>query len=85
VTYRVVFTPEAEEELAELYHYIAGASSPDIAASYTEAIITYCEELTQFPHRGTTRDDIRPGLRTTTYKKRSVIAFAILDNGASTR
>ena|SRR5699024_1097994 len=28
-----------------------------------------------FPHRGTVRDDIRPGLRTIGYKKRVVIAY----------
>jgi plasmid stabilization system protein ParE len=77
MSYRVVFTPEAEEQLTALYHYIAEAASPDIAAQYTEAIIGYCENLCVFPHRGTMRDDIRPGLRVTNYKKRAVIAFAV--------
>ena len=43
--YRVVFSPEAEEQLAALYCYIAAAASPDIAARYTEAIVTYCETI----------------------------------------
>jgi toxin ParE1/3/4 len=51
--YRVVFSPEAEEQLAALYRYIAAAASPDIAQRYTEAIITYCEGLRNFPLRGT--------------------------------
>lgn len=75
--YRVVFSPEAEEQLAALYCYIAAAASPDIAVRYTEAIVTYCESLQTFPHRGTKRDDIRPGLRITNYKKRAVIAFDV--------
>ncbi|MDY0014352.1 MAG: type II toxin-antitoxin system RelE/ParE family toxin [Rhodocyclaceae bacterium] len=75
--YRVVFSPEAEEQLAALYRYIAAAASPDIAARYTEAIVTYCESLQTFPHRGTKRDDIRPGLRITNHKKRAVIAFDV--------
>lgn len=75
--YRVVFSPEAQEQLAELYRYIADAASSDIAARYTEAIVSYCESLRTFPHRGTMRDDIRPGLRITHYKKRSVIAFDV--------
>ena len=37
--FRVVFSPEAEEQLAALYRYIAAAASPDIAALYTEAIV----------------------------------------------
>jgi toxin ParE1/3/4 len=75
--YRVVFSPEALEQLAELYRYIAEAASPDVAAHYAEAIVSYCESLRTFPLRGTQRDDVRPGLRITNYKKRAVIAFDV--------
>lgn len=75
--YRVIFSPEAEEQLVTLYHYIADAASPDIAARFTDAIVTHCEGLRTFPHRGSQRDDIRPGLRVTNYRKRVVIAFAV--------
>jgi toxin ParE1/3/4 len=75
--YPVVFTPEAEEQLAALYRYIAIAASPEIALRYAGAIVTYCEGLQTFPHRGTRRDDIRPGLRITNYKGRTVIAFDV--------
>ena len=77
MNYRVVFSPEAAEQLAELYRYIAEAAAPDVAAQYTEAIVSYCESLRTFPLRGTQRDDVRPGLRITNYKKRAVIAFAV--------
>ena len=75
--YHVVFTPEAQEQLAAFYRYIAAAASPEIAERYTSAIVTYCEGLQTFPRRGIRRDDIRPGLRITNYKKRAVIAFAV--------
>ena len=61
--------PEAEKQLVALYSYIAAAASPDIAVRYTEAIVSYCESLCSFLHRGTIRDDVRPGLRITNYKK----------------
>lgn len=77
MSHRVVFSPEAQEQLAQLYRYIAEAASPDIAAQYTEAIVSYCESLRTFPLRGTQRDDVRPGLRITNYKKRTVIAFDV--------
>lgn len=77
MSYSVVFTPEAEEQLVALYRHIATAASPNIAARYIEAIVSYCESLCTFPHRGTMRDDVRPGLRTTNYRKRAVIAFHI--------
>jgi plasmid stabilization system protein ParE len=75
--YRVVFAPEAEEQLADLYRYIAGAASPAISERYVNAIIGYCETLETSPLRGAQRDDIRPGLRITNYKGRTVIAFAV--------
>jgi len=56
MSYRVVFTPEAQEQLAELYRYIAAAASPNIAARYTDAIVGHCESLHVFPHRGTLRE-----------------------------
>lgn len=73
--FRVVFSPEAEEQLAALYNYVADAASPDIAAAYTESIIRHCESLHTFPLRGVARDDVRPSLRVTHYKKRTIIAF----------
>ena len=78
--YRVVFRREAVQHLEELHNYIVDAGSPENAARYTEAILTYCEGLSDFPHRGSARDDIRPGLRTVGYKKRVIIAFAVLDD-----
>ncbi len=76
--YTVVFTPEAEAQLLELYGYIAVEAVPETAARFTDGIITYCESLSSFPLRGTRRDDVRPGLRITSYRKRVVIAFAVV-------
>ena len=44
-----------------------------------DAIVAHCEGLAVFPHRGTMRDDIRPGLRTSSYKKRAVTATFVDD------
>lgn len=75
--FEVVFTPEAEENLVDLYNYIASVTAPDTAEAYTEAIVAHCENLNAFPARGSLREDIRPGLRITNYKKRTIIAFAV--------
>ncbi len=77
MTHQVVFSPESQTQLLELYRYIARVASPEVAACYTDAIVDYCEGLAQFPLRGTKRDDVRPGLRVTHYRKRSVIAFSV--------
>jgi toxin ParE1/3/4 len=77
MSHKVIFTPEAEAQLIELYRYIAAAESPEVVARYTNSIVTYCESLQTLPHRGIQRDNIRPGLRITNYRKRSVIAFDV--------
>ena len=76
-TYRVVFSPEALQQLAALQDYIADAASSDVATQYVEAIVAYCETLRMSPLRGTRRDDVRRGLRITHYRKRAVIAFGV--------
>ncbi len=80
MTYQVIFAPEAEDQLDEMYRYIADAATAEIADRYISQIIDYCEGLAVYPIRGASRDDIRPGLRTTSFKKRTVIAFAITDD-----
>jgi plasmid stabilization system protein ParE len=77
--YEVVFTPEAVEQLMMLYHRIATDATPEVAWRYTSAVQEYCEGLTTFPLRGKKRDDIRPGLRTTAYRRRTEIAYTIQD------
>jgi toxin ParE1/3/4 len=79
----VVFTPEAEEQLVELYRYIEDNATADVALRYTTAVVEYCEGLETFPQRGTPRDDIRPGLRTTSYKRRTEIAYTVEDGTVS--
>lgn len=81
-THSVAFAPEAEDDLAELYEYIATHGSPVDAARYTEAIVEYCEGLSSFPHRGSRRDDIRSGLRIVNYRGRAVIAFEVDDKAS---
>jgi toxin ParE1/3/4 len=77
VTREVIFAPEALTDLFELYDYIAAASGAGRARDYTDRIVATCRNLTTFPERGTHRDDLRPGLRTTTYRRRVTIAFHI--------
>jgi hypothetical protein len=46
------------------------------AQNYTDRIIARLGLVT-FPERGTRRDDLRPGLRITTWRRRVTIAFHI--------
>jgi toxin ParE1/3/4 len=77
VAHSVVFAPEAQADLLELYNYIAEHGSPERALAYIERIETTCRNLAIFPERGTRRDDIRPGLRIIGMVRRVTIAFHV--------
>jgi plasmid stabilization system protein ParE len=78
--FKVRFAPAAQRQLVVLYEYIAASSTVDTAARYTNALIDKCESMQTFPHRGILRDDIRPGMRITNFRKRTGIAFLIEGN-----
>ncbi|MGD9965801.1 MAG: type II toxin-antitoxin system RelE/ParE family toxin [Hyphomonadaceae bacterium] len=73
----VVFAPEAEAQIVAIYDRIAVAASPAIARRFTEAIVARCESLDRMPRRGKPRDDLRPGLRTLSLRRRVMIAYAV--------
>ncbi|WP_332457898.1 type II toxin-antitoxin system RelE/ParE family toxin [Burkholderia ubonensis] len=75
--YRVVFSPEARDQLVALEDAIAAAGAPHTAAEYVDAIVSFCEQLARFPARGVPRDDLLAGLRVTHYRGRTVIAYRI--------
>ena len=77
IPYGVVYAPEATDQLEELYRYIAERRSPAVAEHYTSGVIETCEGLAIFPLRGVSREDIRPGLRVTHHKGRTVIAYEV--------
>ena len=84
IKYVVEFTPEAEEQLMALLLDVAhAASSATISQKYVGAIVDHCDALCVFPKRGAMRDDIRPGLRLTNYRGRTVIAFTVDDVNAT--
>lgn len=77
MTFALLFAPEAEAQLIALFRYIAREATPDIADGYVGAIVARCEKLADFPERGTPREDIRPGLRTLSFRRRVTIAYAV--------
>ncbi|HEY1612429.1 MAG TPA: type II toxin-antitoxin system RelE/ParE family toxin [Rhizomicrobium sp.] len=73
----IVFSPEAKADLIEIYDYIALASNAVRAMGFIGRIERTCHSLSNFPQRGTLRDDVRPGLRVVGFERRVSIAFAI--------
>ncbi len=77
---KVIFTQQARHDLRSLKTYIANRSYPSRAQTYIARLIDYCEGLSSFPRRGTSHDDILPGLRTVAFERRVTIAFTIMPN-----
>ena len=77
MSYQVLFSPEAQTDLLDLYDYIAERSNADRALAYVNRIQERCCGLQKFPERGHRRDDIRPGLRVMGFEHRVSVAFRI--------
>ncbi|WP_028464218.1 type II toxin-antitoxin system RelE/ParE family toxin [Nesterenkonia alba] len=78
--YRVVILPEAEDQLYELYTYIADRADEKIAADFIERIKEFCDQLEVLPRRGTRIDELLPGGRVVSYRKRTQIIFRVLED-----
>lgn len=77
MTHKVFFTPEARNDLLDLYDYIADQSSTTRAMRYIERIEKTCKSLKTLPARGTPREDLRSGLRFMGFERRVLIAFRV--------
>lgn len=75
--YEVVFSPEAGDDLLNLFDWIANAASPDTALSYIERIEAHCLSLKHVAERGYRHDDVRPSLRILGFERRITIAFTV--------
>jgi plasmid stabilization system protein ParE len=73
---KLVYRPRAAEDLDTIYDWIADYADPGTALGITGRIEAHCEKLVDFPERGTPRDDVRAGLRTTVIGK-AVIAYMV--------
>ncbi|WP_295044801.1 type II toxin-antitoxin system RelE/ParE family toxin [uncultured Paracoccus sp.] len=76
---QVVFAPEAAEDLAGLYDWIANAASPAVAIAYLGRVEGFCRWLGIASERGHLRADIRPNLRIIGFERRLTVAFAVGD------
>lgn len=73
----VVFSPEARDDLIQMYFFIAEHSGAARALAYIERIEAYCRGFAGFPERGMRRDDLVPGLRVVGFERRVSLAFLV--------
>ncbi|KAF0171256.1 MAG: type II toxin-antitoxin system RelE/ParE family toxin [Hyphomonadaceae bacterium] len=77
--YRVRYRPQAEADLDAIHDWLANVASTSRADAYVDQIIAHCDSFADLPHRGTMRDDLAPGLRTTPWRKRLTIGFRVFE------
>jgi len=77
VTYRVLLSERAIEDLDTLHAWIAAEAGSAVADGYVDRLQTRIEALSEFPNRGTPRDDLISGLRTLAFERRFVIAYRV--------
>jgi plasmid stabilization system protein ParE len=77
MSYKVVFSPAASDDLEELFIYLAAEMGPKGAREYVQKIQTYCRGFSTFPKRGMLREDLWPNLRLVGYRHKATIAFQL--------
>jgi toxin ParE1/3/4 len=60
---QLIWSPEAEADLLEIWRWGAVRFSPDTADGHLRDIQRAARDLTDTPFSGRSRDDLRPGLR----------------------
>ncbi|MDP3409671.1 type II toxin-antitoxin system RelE/ParE family toxin [Bosea sp. (in: a-proteobacteria)] len=77
--YKIAFSPLAEADIEAVVDWIADQSGTRTARGFVDRIERRIESLKHFPVRGTSRDDLAPGLRLIGLERRVTIAFRVSD------
>ena len=77
MTLRVVFSECAWHDLDEIYDWIADKADAGTAIAYLNRIEEFCSVLGDFPNRGSPRDDLAPGVRTTVFEGSAIVANVV--------
>lgn len=75
--YELRYHPTAEDDLVEIFTLIKDYSGVDSAKRKLQAIEHVADSLTDFPYKGTVRDEILAGLRAIPAAEKGVICFTI--------
>ena len=80
-SYEVYLTPDAIQDLTDIYEYIAAKSGlPEVAWAYIEKLRKKCDDLRKVPLIGQQRNDLRKNLRIVAIDKNAIAAFEVIEN-----
>lgn len=77
MSFEVVLAAGALEDLRSIFVYVAEATDIATAEAYNKRIRGVCFGLSEFPRRGTVRDNLTPGARTVPFERRAVIVYVV--------
>ena len=80
-SYEVYLTPDAIQDLTDIYEYITEKSGfPEVAWTYIEKLRLKCHDLKTIPLIGQQRDDLRKNLRIVAIDKNAIAAFEVIED-----
>jgi plasmid stabilization system protein ParE len=77
--YRVAIDPGAVGDLDEIRAFVAEAAGKAISDKLIDRVLAYIDGFDSVPKRGAARDDVRPGLRTITWRRTVTLIFVVDD------
>lgn len=83
MTVRIHYTPETQQQLNALDDWITNAASAETRQRFVSAILDHIDGILAFPLAGRARDEVRPGMRTTTFKRRTLVATRVTSRPVS--
>jgi toxin ParE1/3/4 len=79
--FKIAYERKARDDIESLYAWIVDDQGSMVNANrYVGRLRRYIDGLSQFPHRGTQRDDLYPGIRLIGFERRVTIAFTVSDD-----
>jgi toxin ParE1/3/4 len=80
MNYQIKFHPLVANDLDLIASIIIDYAGPEVAARKLAEIEAVVTSLKDFPHRGSIRNEIAPGLRAIPAGRKAVIAFVVDDD-----
>lgn len=74
MTLKVEFALTAEQDLRSIYEWIADTET---AVTYLRRIRAHCDQLADFPNRGTPREDLVRNLRTIAFERKATVFYLV--------
>ena len=78
-THSVDWAEPAVADLRAIFLWATERADRDVALRFVQRIEEVAEKLSDYPRRGRTRDEIRPGLRSIPFERAAIIFYEVCD------